>query len=253
MAHSNETVLQVRNVSKSYGSTRALDGIDLDVLRGEFVALLGPNGAGKSTLFQILSGLFVPDGGTVEIAGHDLARNPVAVLAKLGIVFQQSTLDLELSVAANLRLHANLHGMKGQERRERIAVELARFGLVSSGDTPVRSLSGGNRRRVELARALLHRPHLLLMDEPTVGLDPQSRVDMLKHVRGLCAEQEVGALWATHLVDEAQAADRVVVLDRGKILFAGPPEALLDRQGTRDLESAFLALLPASEPAKEYA
>jgi ABC-2 type transport system ATP-binding protein len=244
MTCSAETVLKVRNVSKSYGAARVLDGIDLTVGIGEFVALLGPNGAGKSTLFQILSGLFVPDGGEVTVAGHDLARSPAALLAKLGIVFQQPTLDLELSVAANLRLHASLHGLTSKESRERIAAELARFDLASRAHAPVRSLSGGNRRRVELARALLHRPLVLLMDEPTVGLDPQSRADLLRHVRALCDGCEVGALWATHLVDEVQCADRVIVLDRGRILFSGTPEALRQRGGTQDLASAFLSLLP---------
>ncbi|WP_414474457.1 ABC transporter ATP-binding protein [Microvirga sp. M2] len=244
-------VLEVRDVSKSYGAFRALDAVSLTVGRGEFVALLGPNGAGKTTLFQVLTGLFVPDTGTVTLAGHDLRRRPAAALARLGIVFQQPTLDLELSVAANLRFHARLHGLKRRLASERIATELARFHLADRADARVRSLSGGNRRRVELARALIQDPDLLLMDEATVGLDPQSRHDLLKHVHALCMERQVGVLWATHLVDEAQNADRVLVLHRGHLLFNGPPGELIRRTKASDLDAAFLSLIePANRPAE---
>ena len=246
-----EIVLKALNVSKSYGPVRALSGVDIDVKRGEFVALLGPNGAGKSTLFQILTGLFVPDKGTVVVAGDNLAQRPAAVLSKLGIVFQQHTLDLELTVHANLRLHAALHGLTRAEAKTRIDTELARFELTSSASSPARSLSGGNRRRVELARALLHRPDVLLMDEPTVGLDPASRSELLRHVRELCRERQVGVLWATHLVDEAEKADRIIVMFLGKLLFNGTPRLLLERGNSDDLTSAFLALLPVPPPADE--
>ena len=241
MPPSDRPVLDVRGVAKSFGAPQALQGDDLQVRAGEFVALLGPNGAGKSTLFQILSGLFAPEAGDVAVEGYDLRREPPEVLARLGIVFQQPTLDLELSVAANLRFHARLHGLSGHGARDRMAAELARFGLADRSHDPARSLSGGSRRRVELARALLHRPRLLLMDEATVGLDPQSRRDLLAHVRNLCASEGVAALWATHLVDEAEGADRVVVLKSGRIRFDGTPAAMRERTGQNDLAEAFLS------------
>jgi ABC-2 type transport system ATP-binding protein len=235
-------VLEVRGIRKAFGATQALQGVDLHLAAGEFVALLGPNGAGKSTLFQILSGLFAPDAGEVTMEGVALRRDPPKILARLGVVFQQPTLDPELSVTANLRFHTRLHGLGSREAEARIEAELARFGLAERARDPVRALSGGNRRRVELARALLHRPQVLLMDEATVGLDPQSRRDLLGHVHGLCRERGVGVLWATHLVDEAEGADRVVVLKAGRVLFDGPPADLRTRTGHEDLAEAFLSL-----------
>ena len=184
---------------------------------GEFVALLGPNGAGKSTLMQLLTGLFVPDAGTVRVAGLDMANYAIRALAKIGVVFQQPTLDLELTVRANLRFHADLHGLDRRTADVQIGHELARFDLAGYARRKARELSGGNRRRVELARALLHRPEVLLMDEPTVGLDPGSPALLLRHVLELRLGQRVGVLWATHLVDEAERADRVVVLHRGRV------------------------------------
>ena len=235
-------VLEIDRVSKRYGKLTALDGVSLAVAAGEFVALLGPNGAGKTTLFQILSGLFVPDGGTVRINGRDIGQDAVPALASLGIVFQLPTLDLDLTVRGNLRFHARLHGLSRRTTTERIAVELERLGLADSLAAAARTLSGGNRRRVELARALLHRPTILLMDEPTVGLDPASRRDLSIHVRRLCVEQRLGVLWATHLVDEVEQADRVVVLDRGRVLRDGTPGDLVEATGAGSLAAAFLTL-----------
>ncbi|GAB2790464.1 ABC transporter ATP-binding protein [Halomonas shantousis] len=234
-------MLHVDAVSKSYGALKALDEVSLEVGRGEFVALLGPNGAGKSTLFQLLSGLFVPDAGTIAIAGHDLRRHGRRALASLGVVFQQPTLDLDLSVRANLRFHARLHGM-GRRAGERIDAELVRIGLAERADDKVRALSGGNRRKVELARALVHEPALLLLDEPTVGLDPASRQSLLAYVHELCAGRGLGVLWATHLVDEVEGADRVIVLHKGQRIAASTPGALCEQAGRASLGGAFLAL-----------
>ena len=242
-------VLEIDGVTKRYGKLTALDTVSLSVAAGEFVALLGPNGAGKSTLFQILSGLFVPDGGAVRIDGRDIRRDAVPALARLGIVFQQPTLDLDLTVRGNLRFHARLHGLSRRTTAERMTAELDRLDLADRINDTARTLSGGNRRRLELARALLHRPGILLMDEPTVGLDPASRRDLGLHVRGLCAEQGLGVLWATHLVDEAEQADRVVVLDHGRILQEGDPAALVDRTGAASLADAFLALTGTEKAA----
>ena len=236
-----EPLLEVTGVKKSYGARPALKGVSLHVGAGEFVALLGPNGAGKSTLFQLLTGLFNADEGTLRVCGHDMRREPVRALGRIGVVFQQMTLDLDLSVQANLRFHARLHGIGGREARERIADALQRVGLVERAHEPVRTLSGGNRRKVELARALIHRPAVLLMDEATVGLDPASRRQLLDEVRALCSNG-VGVLWASHLVDEAEQADRVVVLHHGCKLAEGRPEELVAGSGCADLASAFLSM-----------
>src|ERR1700746_4125794 len=161
--------LLLDHVVKSYGPIRAVNGVSFVARPGEFIALLGPNGAGKSTLFQLLSGLFVPDSGRIEVMGHDMTRDAVPALARLGIVFQQPTLDLELSVTSNLLFHAGLHGIPRSIAKPRIEAELARLGLADRAHDKASQLSGGNRRRVELARALLHEPRILLMDEATVG------------------------------------------------------------------------------------
>jgi ABC-2 type transport system ATP-binding protein len=235
-------VLACREVSKRYGRTQALEAVSLTVAPGEMVALLGPNGAGKTTLFQLLTGLFVADGGSVEVLGADMRRDPVRALAQLGVVFQQPALDLNLSVRASLRFHADLHGLPASVSRPRIEALLERFGLATMAGQPARQLSGGNRRKVELLRALLHAPRLLLMDEATVGLDPASRAQLLQEVLRARAERGLGVLWATHLVDEAQQAQRVVVLHRGRVLWDGTAETLCESQGQRTLEAAFLQL-----------
>jgi ABC-2 type transport system ATP-binding protein len=234
--------LLLDGVVKTYGAVRAVDGVSLRASPGEFIALLGPNGAGKTTLFQLLSGVFVPDAGRIEIMGHDMRRDPVPALGLLGIVFQQPTLDLELSVTGNLLFHAGLHGIPRAVAKARIARELARLGLAERAHDKAAQLSGGNRRRVELARALLHEPRVLLMDEATVGLDPGSRSDLLKLMLSLRAERSVAVLWATHLCDEVPAADRVVVLHRGKVLADTAPAQLMASAGAATIEQAFLAM-----------
>jgi len=239
-------VLACRDVSKRYGRTQALAGVSLQVEAGEMVALLGPNGAGKTTLFQLLTGLFVADSGTVEVLGADMRRDPVRALSQLGVVFQQPALDLNLSVRASLRFHADLHGLPAAVARPRIDVLLERFGLAAAASQPARQLSGGNRRKVELLRALLHEPRLLLMDEATVGLDPASRAQLVDEVLRARAERGLGVLWATHLVDEAERAQRVVVLHRGQVRFDGTPAALCRQQDQPSLEQAFLQLTGVS-------
>jgi ABC-2 type transport system ATP-binding protein len=234
--------LLLDNVVKTYGPVRAVDGVSFTAHPGEFLALLGPNGAGKSTLFQLLSGLFVPDSGRIEVMGHDMTRKPVPALARLGIVFQQPTLDLELSVTSNLMFHAGLHGIPRHIARTRIEKELARLGLSDRAHDKTATLSGGNRRRVELARALLHEPRVLLMDEATVGLDPASRSDLLKLLLAMRRERGVAVLWATHLCDEVADADRVIVMHKGKVLTDTTPAALLSATGAATIEQAFLAM-----------
>lgn len=242
-------VLRLENIVRTYGPVRAVDGVSFTASPRQFIALLGPNGAGKSTLFQLLSGLFTPDSGLIEVMGHDMRRDPVPALAGLGIVFQQSTLDLELTVRGNLLFHAGLHGIPGAVARERIARELDRLGLADSADKKAGALSGGNRRRVELARAMLHEPRVLLMDEATVGLDIQSRADLRKLILKLRDERGVAILWATHLTEEVADADRVIVLHKGKILRDTTPAELVSSTGKASIEEAFLSLTEARKPA----
>jgi len=238
----NAPALLLDNVVKTYGSIRAVDGVSFSVAPGEFVALLGPNGAGKTTLFQLLSGLFLPDVGRVEIMGQDMRRNPVPALAMLGIVFQQPALDLELSVTENLLFHTGLHGIGRNAAKRRIAAELTRLGLADRARDKAGQLSGGNRRRVELVRALLHDPQVVLMDEPTVGLDPSNRSNLLKLMLEMRLERAVAVLWATHLCDEVSGADRIVVLHRGKVLADATPAQLMARLQAKTIEQAFLAM-----------
>ena len=240
-------LLQVEDVSKSYGSVKALDGVTLGLRSGEFLALLGPNGAGKTTLFQLLTGLFVADRGRIVIDGLDIRRRLVAALARLGVVFQQPTLDLDLTVEANLRFHARLHGLPRRRATARIGDELGRLGLAGEETRACRTLSGGNRRKVELARALIHEPRVLVMDEPTVGLDPASRRSLLDHVHALCGNRQLGVLWATHLVDEADGADRVLVLHRGRLVSEGTPAELVQKTGQPTLADAFIELTGKAE------
>lgn len=222
-------MLIVRDLAKSYGAKPALKGVSFAIQPGEMVALLGPNGAGKSTLLQLLTGLFSPDKGSIQIFGQDLNANPSAALAGMGVVFQQSALDLDLSVNANLLFHTDLHGLPRRVARQRIAEGLAAMGLQGQAKDVVRSLSGGTRRKVELVRALLHQPRVLLMDEATVGLDPESRATMLAAVRRLATPQQVGVLWATHLIEEIKVTDRVLFLEQGLIRFDGTPDDYLSQ------------------------
>jgi ABC-2 type transport system ATP-binding protein len=234
--------LQVTAMCKSFGQRKVLDDISLHVAAGEFVALLGPNGAGKTTLFQILSGLFIADQGNAVICGADMGKTPIPALAQLGIVFQQPALDLDLSVTANLQFQADLHGIPRLEAKQRIASCLARFGLSERARDAMRVLSGGNRRRVELARALMTQPKLLLMDEATVGIDPASRLQIIADVKALCKERNMAVLWATHLVEEADDANRIIVMAKGRVQFDGLPVQLLARQKCTTLTDAFLRL-----------
>lgn len=234
--------LRVTAMCKSFGQRKALDDVSLQVAAGEFVALLGPNGAGKTTLFQILSGLFIADQGSAVICGADMGKTPIPALAQLGIVFQQPALDLDLSVTSNLQFQADLHGIPRVEAKQRIAACLARFGLSERAHDAARVLSGGNRRRVELARALMTQPQLLLMDEATVGIDPASRMQIIADVKVLCKEHKMAVLWATHLVEEADDADRIIVMAKGRVQFDGVPAQLLASQECTTLTDAFLRL-----------
>ena len=197
----------------------------------------------------MLTGLFVADEGEVEVAGQSLRHSAVRALRDIGVVFQQMSLDLDLSVERNLRFHADLHGLPRSVATERLLEGCRGLGLDKDLARPVRELSGGNRRKVELVRALLHRPKVVLMDEPTVGLDPKSRHDLLGAIRADVAARGTTVLWATHLVEEAEAADRVVVLHRGRLLADGTPAEVTAALGGDRLEAAFIRATEAPPPS----
>ena len=231
--------LDVRALSYRYRAGFALEGIDLTVATGRMTVLLGPNGAGKSTLVNLLTRLYAPEAGTVTIAGHPLASRPGPALARLGVVFQQTTLDLDLSVRRNLAYGLALQGIAGRRAAAAITEALGLFGLTEAAARPARALSGGNRRKLEVARALAHAPAVLICDEATVGLDLPSRRALLAHVRTLCRDQGVGVLWATHLLDEIEPADDVVLLQHGRVRAAGTAARLMEQAGAADMEAAF--------------
>ncbi len=237
MAPDPSAALSVTGLSYAFGQRQVLHDVSFTVQPGDFSVLLGLNGAGKTTLFALITRLYSARLGKIAVYGHDTERDPLAALGLLGVVFQQSTLDLDLTVAQNLYYHAALHGMTRAAAAPRIEEELARIDLLDRAAEKVRALSGGQKRRVELARALLHEPSLLLLDEPTVGLDMESRQFLLQHVQSLCRTRALGVLWATHLIDEAADASRIIVLHHGRILADDAPHAVT--QPGETLKSAF--------------
>ncbi|MDP2263079.1 MAG: ATP-binding cassette domain-containing protein [Hydrogenophaga sp.] len=238
-----DDLLNARDLHKAYGGKPALKGVSVSLRAGEMLALLGPNGAGKSTLLQLLTGLFSPDQGSVQVAGHDMQQHPSRALAALGVVFQQSALDLDLTVMANLLFHTDLHGLPRSLARQRIGDGLSAVGLADQAGATVRSLSGGTRRKVELVRALLHEPRVLLMDEATVGLDPASRQQLLESVRGLCQSRGLAVLWATHLIEEVKTADRLMLLHQGTVRFDGRIEDFMAAAEGPDFQTEVLRAL----------
>jgi len=239
---STAEALCVEHVSHAYGTRKALDDVSLIVRPGGFTALLGLNGAGKTTLFSLITRLYAARHGTIRVMGHDVAREPSEALRQLGVVFQARTLDLDLSVQDNLLYHAALHGICPRDARIRTAEVLTEVGLAERARDKARSLSGGQMRRVEIARALLHHPRLLVLDEPTVGLDVASKAAILTLVRSLARDGAVAVLWATHLLDEVEPGNEVVVLHKGTVRGAGPVEDVVASAGAADLRAAFVAL-----------
>lgn len=237
--------IEARDLSFSYGTKQALSAVSFDVAAGEFCALLGPNGAGKSTLFSLLTRLFTAPQGSIRIAGADLATRPRAALAQMGVVFQQTTLDLDLSVRRNLSYFAALQGIGGKDAARRIDAALDQLNMRERADEKARNLNGGHRRRAEIARALIHDPKVLLLDEPTVGLDVAARQGLVAHVHAL-AEAGLCVLWATHLTDEVRAEDRLIMLDQGRILKNGVAG---DIAAGGPLTQVFLELTGAAQDA----
>ena len=229
-------------MSHAYGARKALDDVSFAVAPATLVVLLGLNGAGKSTLFSIVTHLYASRAGAVRIFGHDVARDSGPALAELGVVFQSRTLDPDLSVEQNMLYQGALHGIGRAEARRRARELVARVGLADRLGERTRYLSGGQMRRIEIARALMHRPQLMLLDEATAGLDIKARADILALVRGLVAEDGVSVLWTTHLVDEVRDEDSVIVLHRGRVLASDGARAVMDAAGAKSIGEAFAKL-----------
>jgi ABC-2 type transport system ATP-binding protein len=243
--------LEVSAVSHAYDRKRVLSDVSFRIAEGQFTVLLGLNGAGKTTLFSLICHLFDVRQGVIRIFGHDIVRQSGQALGRLGIVFQARTLDLDLSIYQNLAYHASLHGIGRSAAKERIGAMLAQVGMHDRLHDKVRALSGGQMRRVEIVRALLHRPPLLLLDEATVGLDIQSRGEILATIRTLVATEGMSVLWATHLIDEVDADDHVVLLHHGRLLAEGPVADLVAVTGAEDIGQAFAALTQSASQAQE--
>lgn len=235
--------LAVKDVSYFYGPKQALDKVSFDVYPGRVTALLGPNGAGKSTLFSLITRLFDAPEGVIEIEGRSAAQQGSSALAPLGVVFQQTTLDLDLSVKQNLRYFASLRGLGRKEADRRMREALRALDMEERIDEKVRALNGGHRRRVEIARSILHSPKLLLLDEPTVGLDSPTRAAIVEHIHKLAKRENIAVLWATHLFDEIEDGDDLVVLHKGKVVARGTAKDVIAESGTADLEETFKALI----------
>ncbi|SFR46121.1 ABC-2 type transport system ATP-binding protein [Marinobacter gudaonensis] len=237
--------IEASNLSFRYGNKPVLREVSFALTPGRFHALLGPNGAGKSTLFGLLTRLLALQQGDIVLAGQSLEKQPAGAMRQIGVVFQHNALDLDLTVRQNLQYHAALHGLSRREARTRGDRELERFNLLDRANDAVRQLNGGHRRRVEIARALLHEPSVLLLDEPTVGLDVASRKALNEHVRTLCEADGLTVLWATHLIEEVRKDDRVLILHQGQLLADGNGQAICEAEGTRDLAETFHALTGA--------
>jgi ABC-2 type transport system ATP-binding protein len=234
--------LEIERIGHRYGTRVALNDVSLSVGQSSFTVLLGLNGAGKSTLFSLITRLYAIRSGRIRIFGHDVAAEPGAALSMLGVVFQSRALDLDISVRQNLMYHAALHGISGRQADPLIAQVLERVAMTDRSRDRVGNLSIGQMRRIEIARALLHRPRLLLLDEPTVGLDIKARADILDHVRRLSTVEGIGVLWATHLIDEVGPDDKVVVLHHGRVRAHGSVAEILATTGQDTMRAAFANL-----------
>jgi ABC-2 type transport system ATP-binding protein len=221
-----ETVIQAHGLVKRYGALEAVRGIDLEVHRGEIFGFLGPNGAGKSTTISILCTLLTPTAGTARVAGIDVMHDPAGVRQRIGLVFQDPSLDDQLTGRENLEFHAFIYSVPASVRRQRIDVMLELLQLSERAGSLVRTYSGGMKRRLEIARGMLHEPEILFLDEPTLGLDPQTRQTIWNHLNELRSRNGITIFMTTHYMDEAEYCDRIAVIDRGKIVALGSPDQL---------------------------
>jgi ABC-2 type transport system ATP-binding protein len=229
-----EPVVQAFGLGKDYGKLRAVEAVDITVNHGEFFGFLGPNGAGKTTMIHMLTTLVGPTRGRAEIAGHDVVAEPLEVRKHIGLVFQETTLDGELSAEENLQLAGKLYGLGRAELKERIAEVLELFELTDRRHDSVRTFSGGMRRQVDLARGILHRPAVLFLDEPTLGLDPVNRGRVWGFLERLASEEGMTLFLTTHYLEEAEPCDRVMIVDRGQVIAQGTPLELKRDLGGRE-------------------
>lgn len=240
-------MIQVSELVKRFGTVAAVDGISFEVHAGEIFAFLGPNGAGKTTTIQMLTTLLRPSAGRMRIDGLDPTTHPHEVRRRFGIVFQDPSLDGDMTAAENMELHGVLYHVPRKTRVERTEMLLKLFELWDRRDAMAKSFSGGMKRRLEIARGLLHTPKILFLDEPTLGLDPQSRNQLWTHVKHLNLTEGMTVFLTTHYMDEAErVADRIAIIDHGKIVAQGTPQTLKAQTGAESLEDAFLALTGAS-------
>jgi ABC-2 type transport system ATP-binding protein len=221
-----EATIEVRGLRKSFGDLEAVRGVEFEVGRGEIFGFLGPNGAGKTTTINMLCTLTDPTGGSALVAGHDVARERDDVRRHIGLVFQDTTLDAQITAAQNLRLHAELYGIERRLVEPRIRQVLEMVDLWERRDSKVLTFSGGMRRRLEIARGLMHSPRVLFLDEPTIGLDPQTRSSIWRYIAELRAAEEITIFMTTHYMDEAELCDRIAIMDRGEIVALDTPAAL---------------------------
>ena len=226
-----DDVITVRGLVKRYGAIEAVKGIDLDVHRGEIFGFLGPNGAGKSTTISVLCTLVEATGGSAVVAGCDVARQPQQVRARIGLVFQDPSLDNQLTARQNLYFHAMAYGVPRRERHERIRTAFEMVGLSDRADATVITYSGGMKRRLEIARGVLHYPEVLFLDEPTIGLDPQTRAKVWDHLREVRERTGTTIFMTTHYMEEAEWCDRIAIIDHGRIVALGTPDELKDQVG----------------------
>ncbi|HEV8165713.1 MAG TPA: ATP-binding cassette domain-containing protein [Actinomycetota bacterium] len=226
-----EGVITVRGLVKRYGDLVAVQGIDLDVRRGEIFGFLGPNGAGKTTTISVLCTLAEASAGSAIVAGRDVAADPDAVRARIGLVFQDPSLDDQLTARENLEFHARVYGVSRAERRQRTDACLETVGLSDRADALVKTFSGGMKRRLEVARGILHAPEVLFLDEPTQGLDPQTRARVWDHLREVRARARTTIFMTTHYMEEAEWCDRIAIIDHGRIVALGTPEELKAQVG----------------------
>jgi ABC-2 type transport system ATP-binding protein len=219
-------MISVQDLVHRYNGRTALTGVSFDVDHAELFGLLGPNGSGKTTLFRILSTLMIPVGGRALIMGHDAAREPNELRRQIGVVFQAQSIDVKLTAAENLWHQGHLYGLRGSTLKKRIAEMLGRVGLADRADEKAETFSGGMQRRLELAKGLLHHPSVLLLDEPTTGLDPGARRDLWQYLQILRDEEQVTVIVTTHLMEEAERCDRLAILNEGKLVALGTPADL---------------------------
>ena len=234
--------LAIDNVSFSYAKKQILAQVSFQVKPGSFSVLLGANGAGKTTLFSLITRLYSPGSGQIVIFGNDINKYSEKALARLGVVFQNPTLDQDLSIQQNLKYYASLYGISKHDTAQMLNDQFPRYLPECWLNQKIHQLSGGQKRRVELMRSLMHQPDLLLLDEPTVGLDINSREAFIAHVRELCSQQGIGVLWATHLIDEVGDGDDIIVLHKSKILANHKVQALLSKHEVKSISEVYLKL-----------